>query len=224
MAHARTLTGRVVLVTGEGDLAAALATGLLAHGAVVALAGPDAGEIRGAAPPESRLLALPPAPDGPAGPARAVDTVVGRLGRLDHLVNLVAARPGAGPLMELDPLALQGVLHRDLVTPLACTQRAYRRWMAAHGGSVVNVVAETAGSGPRNIALGGLTELTEWLAAELAPLVQVHTLMPSPSLGTAAYHEGAARVLCDLLTLRTDPADGPVLVLSEEPACPSMAA
>ncbi|MFI9155620.1 SDR family NAD(P)-dependent oxidoreductase [Streptomyces sp. NPDC053367] len=219
MAHAPTLTGRTVLVTGGGDLAAATAGGLLAHGAVVALAGPDAEETRRTARPGSALLALPPAGDGLAGPARAVDTVVERLGRLDHLVNLVAARPSPGPLMELDPLALRDILHHDLVTPLACTQRAYWRWMAAHGGSVVNVVADTARSGPQDAALGALTELTEWLAAELAPRVHVHTLMPSPSLGAVAYRQAVPQVLGELLTHGTDPADGPVLVLSDAPGC-----
>ncbi|MGC0327488.1 NAD(P)-dependent dehydrogenase (short-subunit alcohol dehydrogenase family) [Streptomyces sp. SAI-170] len=224
MAHTRTLTGRVVLVTGEGGLAAAMAGSLLARGAVVALAGPDAEETRRTAPPGSPLLALTSARDGMAGPAQAVDRVVERLGRLDHLVNLVAGRPSPGPLMELDPLALRDVLHRDLVTPLACTQRAYWRWMAAHGGSVVNVVADTARSGPQDAALGALTELTEWLAAELAPQVHVRTLIPSPSLATVAYRHAVSEVLCDLLLHGTDPADGPVLVLSEEPACPTRAA
>ncbi|MER6735214.1 SDR family NAD(P)-dependent oxidoreductase [Streptomyces puniciscabiei] len=224
MGHTSTLTGRVVLVTGEGDLATAVTASLLARGARVALAGPDAEANRPAAPPGSPVLALPCAPADAAGPGRAVDTVVERLGRLDHLVNLVAGRPRTGPLMELDPLTLRDVLQRDLLTPLTVVQRAYWRWMATHGGSVVNVVATTGRGGPRDAALAGLTELTESLAVELAPLVDVHTLIPSPSLGAGAYRVGLVEVLCDLLTRRTDPAHGPVLVLSAEPACPSRVA
>ncbi|POX52325.1 NAD(P)-dependent oxidoreductase [Streptomyces sp. Ru71] len=215
---------RVVLVTGEGDLAADVAASLLERGARVALAGPDADAARLAPPPGPALLALPCARDDLVGLGRAVDTVVERLGRLDHLVNLVAARPRPGPLMELDPQALHDLLHGGLVTPLACVQRAYRRWMAAHGGSVVNVAAATGRDGPQDAALAGLTELTEWLAAELAPRVDVHTLLPSPSLGPGAYRAGVPEVVCDLLTRRTNPEHGPVLVLSEEPACPSRAA
>ncbi|MGP4089891.1 SDR family oxidoreductase [Streptomyces sp. KR55] len=224
MGRASTPTGRVVLVTGEGDLADAVAGSLLACGAHVALAGPNADEARLVASPRSLVLALPCGRDDLTALGRAVDTVVERLGRLDHLVNLVAARPRPGPLMELDPLALRDALHSDLVTPLACVQRAYWRWMAAHGGSVVNVVAATARGGPQDAALAGLTELTEWLAAELAPRVDVHTLVPSPSLGADAYRTAAAEAACDLLTRRTSPAHGPVFVLSERPACPSRAA
>lgn len=224
MGHTSMLTGRVVLVTGEGDPVTAVMESLLERGARVALAGADAEANRRTAPPGSAVLALPWAPADVAGPGRAVDTVVERLGRLDHLVNLVAARPRTGPLMELDPLVLHDVLLRDLVTPLALVQRAYWRWMATHGGSVVNLVATTKRGGPQDAGLAGLTELTEWLAAELAPLVDVHTLMPSPSMRAEEYGAGSVEVLCDLLTRRTDPAHGPVLVLSAEPACPSRVA
>ncbi|MFF9818119.1 SDR family NAD(P)-dependent oxidoreductase [Streptomyces sp. NPDC014006] len=224
MGPTSTSTDRVVLVTGGGDLAADMTESLLEHGARVALAGPCADEVRLAMPPGSAVLALPCGRDDLVGLGRAVDTVVERLGRLDHLVNVVAARPRPGPLMQLDPLALRDVLYGDLMTPLACVQHAYRRWMAAHGGSVVNVVAVTPRDGPRDVALAGLTELTEWLAAELAPRIDVHTLLPSPSLGPDAYRAGVAEVVCELLTRRTNAAHGPVLVLSEEPACPSHAA
>lgn len=224
MAPSSEAADRVVLVTGEGGLAADVAHSLLGHGARVALAGPCADGARLAVPPGAALLALGCGRDDLVGLGRAVDTVVERLGRLDHVVNLIAARPRPGPLMELDPLSLRDVLYGDLMAPLACVQRAYRRWMAAHGGSVVNVVAATPHGGPQDAALAGLTELTEWLAAELAPRVDVHTLLPSPSLDAGAYRAGVAQVVCDLLTRRTNPAHGPVLVLSETPACPSHAA
>ncbi|MDL2079775.1 SDR family NAD(P)-dependent oxidoreductase [Streptomyces sp. GXMU-J15] len=217
MGHISTLTGRVVLVTGEGEPAPAVTASLVARGARVAVAGAPV-------PRGSSVLALPFTPSDAAGPGRVVDTVVERLGRLDHVVNLVAGRPRTGPLMELDPLDLRETFQRDLVMPLSFVQRAYRRWMAAHGGSVVNVVAATGRGGARDATLAGLTELTESLAAELAPRVDVHTLIPSPSLDAAAHLVGLAEVLCDLLTHRMDPAQGPVLVLSAEPDCASRAA
>ncbi|MEV7129372.1 SDR family NAD(P)-dependent oxidoreductase [Streptomyces sp. NPDC093260] len=219
MGRARTSTGRVVLVTGEGDLAAAVVGNLAARGAHVVLAGPEAEDARRAVPPGAPLLTLPCAPGDPAALGRAVDTVVDRLGRVDHVVNLVAPRSRPGPLMELDPLALRDILHSAFVTSLACVQRAYWRWMAAHGGSVVNVVAATARGGPQDAALAGLTELTEWLAAELAPRIDVHAVVPGPSLNAAAYQAGAAEAVCALLTRRTDCTHGPVLVLTEDPVC-----
>lgn len=224
MHGASTSTGRVALVAGGGDLAVAVVESLLARGMRVALAGPDAERARRTAPPGASVLALPCAPDDPTALTGAVDTVVERLGRLDHLVNLVAARPRPGPLMELDPAALRDALDGGLVTPLACVQRAHRRWMATHGGSVVNVIASTERGGPQDAALAGLTELTEWLAAELEPRVRVATVVPSPSVGPRAYRAGAAEAVCDLLTRRTGRAQGPVFVLDEAPACPFKAA
>ncbi|MFF8846469.1 SDR family oxidoreductase [Streptomyces sp. NPDC015127] len=225
MGHESRLSGRVVLCTGAAGPAAAVTESLLARGARVAWAGPDAEDVRLAAVPGSPVLALQCGRDDLAALGPAVDTVVDHYGRLDHLVNLISVRPRTGPLMELDPLALRDALHGDLVMPLAWIQRAHWRWMAAHGGSVVNVVADAVRDGPQHAAVSSLTELTEWLAAELAPRLDVHTIVPSPSLGgTGLYQAGIAGALCDLLTRRTNPSHGPVMVLSEEPACPSRAA
>lgn len=221
MARASTSTGRVVLVTGEGDLAAAVVGRLAERGAHVALAGPGAGEAHRAAPPAAQPPALPCEPDDPAALGRAVDTVVDRLGRLDHLVNLVAASSPPGPLMEMDPLALRDIPHSSFVAPLACAQRAYRRWMASHGGSVVNVVAARARGGSQDVALAGLTEPAEWPAAEPAPRGDVHTLVPGPSPDTGAYQAGAAEAVGGLPTRRTDSTHGPVLVLGGDSVCPS---
>ncbi|MDQ1006196.1 NAD(P)-dependent dehydrogenase (short-subunit alcohol dehydrogenase family) [Streptomyces sp. V4I23] len=215
MGHSDPAAGPVVLLTGAGGPVAAVTERLSAHGARVALAGAIAHGAAALTTPGSPVLALPCRADDPAGLGRAVDTVVDRFGRLDHLVNLVGAGPQASPLMELDPLALREVLQRDLVMPMACVQRAYWRWMAAHGGSVVNVVADVVRDAPRNAALAGLTELTEWLSAELAPRVDVHTVVPSPSLGPDAYRSGIAEVLCELLARPVNRAHGPVLVLTE---------
>lgn len=214
MVHSTPSSGRVVLLTGAGGPVAEVTERLLAAGTRVALAGPIGRSGRVPAASGSSVLAVPCRED-PSDIGRAVDTVIDRLGRLDHLVNLVSARPRTDPLMELDPLALRDLLHRDLVIPLAWAQRAYWRWMAAQGGSVVNVVADVVRDAPQNAALAGLTELTEWMAAELAPRVDVHTLVPSPLLDRAAYRAGIADVLGDLLTRRVNPAHGPVLVLTE---------
>jgi len=231
------LSGRVVLLTGADGCAGAVTKGLLAQGARVAVVGAGADPVVG---PGSPVLALSCGPDNPADLSRAVDTVIRRLGRLDHLVNLVAVRPrtdpltGTDPLMELDPLALRDVLRRDLVAPLAWIQRAYWRWMAEHGGSVVNVVTDVVRGGPQHAALAALTELTEWLAAELAPRVDVHTVVPSPSLDAATYQAGITDALSGLLTHPRCPqgpggpardlVQGPVLVLTPQPVRPRRAA
>lgn len=218
------LSGRVVLLTGADGPAEAMTRRLLSQGARVALAGAVAASAGLATAPGSRVLALPCNLDSPAETGRVVDTVIDRFGRLDHLVNLVATRTCPVPLMELDPLSLSHTLQRDLVMPLAWTQRAYWRWMTAHGGSVVNVVANAVRDHPQDTVLAGLTELTEWLAAELTPQVDVHTLVPNPAFATAAYQAGITDVLPDVLTRRGNRIRGPVLVLTEECVDPPRAA
>ncbi|WP_329231998.1 MULTISPECIES: hypothetical protein [Streptomyces] len=118
----------------------------------------------------------------------------------------------------MNSLVLRDILRSAFVTPLVCMQRDYWRWMAAHSGSVVNVVAATARGGSQDAALAA------WLSAELAPRVNVHP----PSY--LAHHWTPARTrqvlpsVCELQTHRTDSRHGPVLVLSvrtEDPDCPS---
>lgn len=97
----------------------------------------------------------------------------------------------------MNSLVLRDILRSAFVTPLVCMQRDYWRWMAAHSGSVVNVVAATARGGSQDAALAA------WLSAELAPRVNVHPLVPGASLDTGAYQTGAAE------RVRTpDPPDG----------------
>ncbi|MEE4595839.1 SDR family NAD(P)-dependent oxidoreductase [Streptomyces sp. DSM 41524] len=220
------LSGRVVLLTGADGPDGAVTRRLLAQGARVAVAGPTVGA-------GLRVLALVCDPDDPVDLSRAVDTVVRRFGRLDHVVNLMPVRPSAGPLMELDPLALRGSLQHNLVTPLAWIQRSYWRWMAEHGGTVVNVVADVVREAPQGAALAALAELTEWLSAELAPRVDVCSVVPGPSLGAVTYRAAIPDVLTDLLARPQCSGDpgacpdlvhGPVLVLTDQFAGPRCAA
>ncbi|MEV6012086.1 SDR family oxidoreductase [Streptomyces sp. NPDC051976] len=213
MAH-RGLSGKVVLLTGTGALVEEVTQSLLAGGAQVALAGTLARGGRTVLP-DPASPALPCRPGDPVVLGQAVDAVIDRFGRLDHVVNLIAAGPQPAPLMELDPLALRDILLRNLVMPLALVQRAYWRWMGTRGGSVINVVTDVIRDAPQDTALAGLTAITEWLSAELAPDVRVHTLMPGPSLGPDAYQAAIAGVLYDLLPRSTNGLHEPVLVLTE---------
>ncbi|WP_225835897.1 hypothetical protein [Streptomyces sp. NK08204] len=54
--------------------------------------------------------------------------------------------------------------------------------------------------GSRSTALAGPTELTERPAVELAPRVDVHTVVPGPSTGADPYRTAIADALCGLLT------------------------
>ncbi|MEV8596847.1 SDR family oxidoreductase [Streptomyces sp. NPDC052012] len=174
------------------------------------------------------MPALPCDTHDPAGPDGVIDAVVDRLGRLDHLVNLIAAPPRPGRLTELDPLALRGALDRHLVMPLAWTRSACRRRLAEHGGSVVNVVTDAVRDASQAAATAALTELTEWLSAELEPRVAVRTVVPSPSTSAAAYRTALTDAVPRLLARPGGEAahrvHGPVLVLTAPPERPSHAA
>ncbi|MFF9165892.1 MULTISPECIES: SDR family oxidoreductase [unclassified Streptomyces] len=199
------LAGRVVLLTGPGDTAALLTERLGARGALVVTAA-----------------------DGGDDPDRTVGRVVRDHGRLDHLVNVVAVPSRARALTDLAPSDLNDVLGHGLVTPLTWIQRAHAHRMAAHGGSVVNVVPDGPRDGLRDAALAALTELTEWLAAELAPRVAVHTVLPGPRLENGVFRAGLADIVTGLLACprpaRPDPVHGPVLVLTGAAPRPRRAA
>ncbi|MCQ4084073.1 SDR family oxidoreductase [Streptomyces sp. RB6PN25] len=210
------LSGRGVLVTGSGGpVAESVVDQLLGSGARVAVTDALAQAPNPTPALGSRRLVLPCGPDNPAEQSAVVETLLERFGRLDHLVNLVPTSPEAGSLMECDPSALRDIVQRHLATPLAWIQRGYWRWMAAHGGSVVNVVTGVVGNGMQDAALAGLIQLTEWLAAELAPDVDLYMVVPGTMLDSAAYQGGVAQALSDLLADRGRLGPGPVFVLTD---------
>jgi NAD(P)-dependent dehydrogenase (short-subunit alcohol dehydrogenase family) len=176
-------SGRVALVTGAG-VGLAIAAELMERGVRVCVTGAGEEELDFAVQVlGSEVLALPGPLLDPHHHQTVVYKVLDALGRIDVLVNNVPYGMAGGPLVETDLLTLRRALTLDVVVPLGWVQRVYWSWMAAHGGSVLNVAALPAqgpAGPPGGCDVGGeaLVHLTRQLARELAPRVRVNTIAP----------------------------------------------
>jgi 3-oxoacyl-[acyl-carrier protein] reductase len=113
-----------------------------------------------------------------------IDRVIARWGRIDALVNNAAASPYFGPLVDAQPDHFRRAWEVNVVAAWRWTSLAYHRYMAEHGGSVVNV-ASIGGTYPvpmvgvYNLSKAALIHLTKQLARELAPGVRVNAVAPA---------------------------------------------
>ncbi|MGW6546295.1 SDR family oxidoreductase [Streptomyces massasporeus] len=105
--------------------------------------------------------------------ADTVDDLCERLGRIDVLVN----NAGTGtmtPYLDLELSDVREVLDVDLVGPFLCGQKAARHMIGhGEGGRIINVTSvhehePRVGAAPYCAAKGGLGQLTQVMALELA--------------------------------------------------------
>jgi NAD(P)-dependent dehydrogenase (short-subunit alcohol dehydrogenase family) len=178
------LDGQVAVVTGgTGVLGSAMAAGLAAAGARVAV-----------------LARHPRAEDGLAIAAdvlergeveAARERVLAEWGRVDILVNAAGGNvPGAtlepgASVFDLPEDAVRAVLDLNLVGSLIPTQ-VFGAAMA--GGCIVNVSSMAADRaitrvGGYSAAKAAIENLTRWLAVELAPAVRVNAIAPGFFIG-----------------------------------------
>lgn len=180
--------GRVALVTGASrGIGLAVARRLLAEGAHVCLTArkpePLAAAVDELNSPQRTLAIAGNAADA-EHQDEAIAAVLRRFGRLDVLVNNSAVNPTMGPVLDTDDAVVRKVLEVNLVAPIGWTRRAWRAWMAANGGAVVNVAAvaglrPVGGIGVYGASKAALVRLTEQLAVELGPVVRVNAVAPA---------------------------------------------
>jgi NAD(P)-dependent dehydrogenase (short-subunit alcohol dehydrogenase family) len=153
---------RVALVDIEGELL---------HGAVAALANPDA-------------IALHCDVSDSGAVTAAMAKLGTRFGRLDALVNNAGIALFA-PLLETSDQDWSRVLEVNLTGPFLCTKAAVPL-MREHGGAIVNITSISAvRASTLRSAYGtskaGLAHLTKQLAVELASLgIRVNGVAPGP--------------------------------------------
>lgn len=178
-------SGQVVVVTGAGSgIGRCTAHELAALGATVALVGRA----------QDKLAAVHReiAEDGgvasthecdirdEAQVRRVVEAVIGAHGRLDGLVNNAGGQFPA-PLAAISANGWDAVVRTNLTGGFLVARECYTQWMSAHGGAIVNIIADMwngmPGMGHSGAARAGMLNLTETAALEWAP-VRVNAVAP----------------------------------------------
>jgi 3-oxoacyl-[acyl-carrier protein] reductase len=184
-----TFGGKVALVTGGtrgiGEATASLFLASGAEGVVVTGRKPDnLAEVAERLGSADRLLTLVAPADDEEAAAGAVAATVERFGSVDILVNNAGTNPAAGALADVDIGALSKTWAVNQLGPVLWSRQVWRQWMAAHGGSIVNV-ASVGGIRPGpvigayNISKAAVIHMTRQLAMEMAPGVRVNAVAPS---------------------------------------------
>jgi pteridine reductase len=180
-------TSRVALVTGGGvRVGRAIAQAMAAAGYVVAVhynASVSGAEETAAAIRAAGGVARPFGADlsDPLAPARLIDEVVGALGRLDVLVNSAAIMTRT-PNGEVSAAQWDEMFAINVRAPYFLSQAAAPH-LAAVGGSIVNIADHLTYDHepdyiPHGITKAGVSNMTEALAATLAPGVRVNAVAP----------------------------------------------
>lgn len=180
--------GKVAIVTGASrGIGLGIAERLVADGARVLITArkPDAlAEAAASLGDESRARWVAGSGDDADHQKEAVDTALEAFGRVDFLVNNTGINPVYGRMIDIDLGAAAKIFSVNVLSAVAWAQQVYHRWMAEHGGAIVNV-ASVAGLRPApNIGMYGaskaaLIHVTEELGVELGPDVRVNAVAPA---------------------------------------------
>jgi len=183
------LRGRVATVIGgTGVLGGAICKGLADAGAAVAVLGRNVerGETRAATLVAGGASAIAISADAtdPAALSVALDDIQTRLGPVDILVNAPGVN-SATPFFEIGLEEWHALIESNLTAVfVACQVFGRAMVQGGRGGSIINL--SSASSGPPlsrvltySVAKAGLNNLTQYLAADLAPSrIRVNAIAP----------------------------------------------
>ncbi|MGB6098448.1 MAG: SDR family oxidoreductase [Comamonas thiooxydans] len=207
--RAALFAGQVVVVTGSGSgIGRCVAHELASLGATVALVGRNQdklvavqAELQQAGVPADRVSRHGADIRDEAAVKALVAEVLARHGRIDALVNNAGGQYIA-PLASIGAKGWQAVMDTNLTGGFLMARECFVQYMAEHGGSIVNMVADMWGSMPgmghSGAARAGMVSLTETAAAEWAPHgVRVNAIAPGyiASSGMDHYPPEAAAML-----------------------------
>ena len=166
--------GRVAIVTGGGSgIGRCTAHELAALGANVALIGRKQSKL-------DDVVAEIAAAGGTAAGfscdireevqvTAVVAAVLAKFGRVDHLVNNAGGQ-FAAPLEKINQKGWETVVRTNLTGGFVMARECYTQWMKAHGGSIVNIVADMwmgmPSMGHSGAARAGMVNFTETAALE----------------------------------------------------------
>ena len=198
--------GQVIIVTGGGSgIGRCTAHELACLGAQVVLVGRKPEKLQAVA---DEITADGGAVSWHACDIRSEDAVVllvqqvlAAQGRIDGLVNNAGGQFMA-PLESISAKGWEAVLNTNLTGGFLMARECYLQWMAQHGGSIVNIVADMCGSMPgmghSGAARAGMVSFTETAALEWAHSgVRVNAVAPGyiASSGMDNYPPEAADML-----------------------------
>jgi citronellol/citronellal dehydrogenase len=111
-----------------------------------------------------------------------VEAVLGEHGRIDGLVNNAGGQYRA-ELKSISTKGFEAVVRNNLTGGFIFMREVYTRWMEAHGGSIVNIIADIWNGWPNfahsAAARGGMHTLTKCAACEWAESgVRVNSVAP----------------------------------------------
>ena len=109
-----------------------------------------------------------------------VAEVLAAHGRIDSLVNNAGGQYPS-PLASISAKGWDAVVRNNLSGGFIVARECFNQWMAAHGGAIVNVIADMwlgmPGMGHSGAARAGMLNFTETAALEWAP-VRVNAVAP----------------------------------------------
>jgi citronellol/citronellal dehydrogenase len=199
--------GQTIIVTGGGSgIGRCTAHELASLGAHVALVGRTLEKLETV---RSEILE-----DGGSASAHGCDirdeaavgatiaAVLQQRGRLDGLVNNAGGQYRT-PMKTISTKGFEAVVRSNLTGGFIFMREAYLRWMEAHGGAIVNIIADIWNGWPdfahSGAARGGMLTLSETAACEWAASgVRVNTVAPGgiASSGFDTYApEAQAKIL-----------------------------
>jgi citronellol/citronellal dehydrogenase len=170
--------GKTMLVTGGGSgIGRCTAHELAALGAAVAIVGRKADKLTAV---QQEIEATGGRCSTHVCDIREEETVratvaevLARHGRIDGLVNNAGGQFPA-PLAEISAKGWDTVVRNNLTGGFLMARECYTQWMAAHGGAVVNIIADMwggmPGMGHSGAARAGMLNFTETAALEWAPV------------------------------------------------------
>jgi citronellol/citronellal dehydrogenase len=179
--------GQTFIVTGGGSgIGRCTAHELAALGAHVVIAGRDAAKLETVraeiVEDGGEVMAMPCDIRDEAMVVAAIDATLTKYGRIDGLVN----NAGGQYRVEMRTISTKGfesVVRNNLTGGFIFMREIYNRWMADHGGSIVNIIADIWNGWPEfahsGAARGGMLTLSETAACEWsASGVRVNTVAP----------------------------------------------
>ncbi|KAB0606068.1 SDR family oxidoreductase [Castellaniella defragrans] len=204
--HPEVFSGQTIVVTGAGSgIGRCTAHELAALGAHVALVGrteEKCARVRDEIVQDGGRASVHACDIRDEGAViRAIDGVLELTGRLDGLVNNAGGQ-WMTPLRDISTNGFDAVVRNNLTGGFIFMREAYARWMAAHGGAIVNIIADIWHGWPNfghsAAARGGMLTLSETAACEWAAEgVRVNTVAPGgiASSGFDRYTPEARREL-----------------------------